>query len=552
MRRFPGARPALVAVALVLLGGLVGWALRKATTDDALPPPPTTAREVAPSKPRPSRAHAEPVAAPAPSPSPVELSPVKPAVLGEIVGRVLLLPQRTPVAGATVELWTGSTVAVSPCGRTVRTGRDGVFRFPGCAPAYYRADANVEGLGCRSAAGRVSSGAGADLGDLVFGTGGAVEGHVVGPDGPAGGASAYACLGGIGGKRTKTVVDAEGNYRFGDLDPGKYVMGLDLDTPRTRYGLTVVVEEGKTVRCDFGAPASLAGRVTLDGVAVKAGQVALDRPDGISVSREFKDGVYRLDGLDPGDANVHVTIDGDHSLVAPRERVHVVVGENEFDFYVRRADLVALPSASVFYAGLSGGSAQVHGRVVAKATGQPLASSDFQLGVYAIDKNGNAAGARLGSLRFGSDGRFTISNLQAGRRRLIAAPSIGGLRERRMDVYAGGKTPEVEVALEPMATGKVAFHVKDGDGVPLTNVMFSDWTNVVVKPGVPISPPSWGGISPSGTFERHLEIGPHDIRVSTCQTAPGGKVTIDREAQATIEVVEGKTTDVDIVLRPKQ
>lgn len=544
------ARTAVSAALLLLVGGLAGWAIRTATTDVPAPPAPRLAS--APAKPRPPRRHEEP---PPPPEEPAVEVPPRPAVASaELVGRVVLLPQRTPVAGAVIDLWSGSATGVSPSGRRAASGEDGVFRFSGCKAGYYRAEAQVAGLGSRNASTTLAAGAGADFGDLVFGDGGVLEGRAIGSSGPLSRSTAFVSRT-VGGSRTNVPTDDDGKYRFGDLAPGRYVVGVDLDGSRGLYGPFVVVEAGKTTRCDLGPPAHLAGRVTLDGVAAADGRVSVSRPDGVTTSGECRGGTFRVENLEPGEATVQVRL-GDGRTTPPR-RVKLVGGENILDIDAKAAETAVVPKVSqrLIEARFNGGAAQIHGRAFARSTGKPLARTDVQLELHVLDDDGDDVGfVCLGEV--GSDGRFTFGSLQPGRRRIVARSLTGVLREKTVDVNVaeGAKVENVEVALEPLPTGKVVFSVKDQEGRGVADVPVSFWdiTNIDMKAGGTVTCSAVTCGSKNGVFERNYEAGRRVVRLWTSQTSSDGKVTIDRETDVTIDVREGATTDVEVVLRPKK
>ena len=192
---------------------------------------------------------------------------------------------------------------------------------------------------------------------------------------------------------------------------------------------------------------------------------------------------------------------------------------------------------------------EVSGRVLAKASGRPLAAGEVQLCIVgAID--GRFVAAALP----GADGQFSFRSLRSGRLRLVAIPTTGSLREKTLDVdvAAGATVTNLEVALESMATGKVVFHVRSVDGRPFdqnTAVQFM----VVSPPGQPMPPGgSWGGTSPTGAFEWNYEVGKHVVRAFTVKAGPDGTVKVDHEAQVTLDVREGETADVDVVMQPKK
>jgi protocatechuate 3,4-dioxygenase beta subunit len=474
--------------------------------------------------------------------------------MAELVGRVVLAPKRTPVVGAIVKLWTDSAAGAGPWGRTAATGEDGVFRFPGCKPGSYRAEAQVADLGWRNASTTLAAGAGADFGDIVFGDGGVLEGRALGSNGPLARSTAFACRR-VGDLRMSVLTDDDGNYRFGDLVPGRYVVGVGLDGSRGLYGPFVVVEAGKTARCDVGPPAHLAGRVTLDGAAVADGRVSVTRTDGVTTSAEFHDGAFRLEKLWTGDATVQVRLAGGRAT--PARNVTLVAGENALDVDVKAGDVIAVPELSplLHEARFPGGSAQIHGRVFATATGKPLLRTDVQLELHVLDEDGGDIGfVCVGDTA--SDGQFTFRNLQPGRRRIVARSVAGNLREKTVDVNVaeGAKVENVEVALEPLPTGKVIFTVKDQEGHAIAGVPVSFWdiTNIDMRSSEPVTCAAWTVGSQNGVFERNYEPGRRVVRIWTGQTGSDGKSTIDRETDVTFDVVEGKTTDVEVVLHPKK
>jgi hypothetical protein len=181
--------------------------------------------------------------------------------------------------------------------------------------------------------------------------------------------------------------------------------------------------------------------------------------------------------------------------------------------------------------------------------------TDVQLELHVLDEDGGDIGfVCVGDTA--SDGQFTFRNLQPGRRRIVARSVAGNLREKTVDVNVaeGAKVEDIQVALEPLPTGKVVFTVRDQEGHAIAGVPVSFWdiTNIDMRSSEPVTCAAWTVGSQNGVFERNYEPGRRVVRIWTSQTSSDGKVTIDREADVTFNVREGATAEVEVVLRPKK
>lgn len=480
-------------LAVVAAAALAWWLLR----GDAFPPPggveehapaPPAAleEEGEPRFPRPGTPHPElprtpvasasapatPGAAPSRSPAskPREAFPEGPAAVGEVVGVVLLLPERTPVSGAVVRLiggGPGREVAPYPAISSATTGDNGIFRIEGFAPGAYVFEAAVGGRSPRQFRATIPETGGVDGIEILLGAGGAVEGRVDGPSGPAAEVAVKVNRSGTGGgpgflaRRT----DAGGNYRFEDLPSGDYSVEVGERDSGGRSG-SVTVEAGRTVRLDFPAGASVSGTILDEaGDAVPDAYVRVIRVGGPYAStqtRTGKEGAYRLDAIEPGAVRIQVQVTGEGGYAMNVLDATLVPGEN-------RADIR-------FGQGPSG--AGIAGRIFERATGAPV-GAPAQVTLYAAEeKDGEAGPATLfwGSAFADAQGRFRFPALMAGAYRLVVQPNRRGLAMGAAEVVLrpGERRMDLEIGLDPWvpperraSVAALSGVVADADGRPL-------------------------------------------------------------------------------------
>jgi len=335
----PAMRGAAAVATLFGVGAIAGWALHAGPTKEE-----PSAAASAPIAPRPTRKRV-----PQPMPveeTPVVLEPPAPAAVGEIVGRAVLAPRRTPIAGAVVGLSArDSSRQLADTGRAATTDSDGVFRLAAVAPGDWWLVARLADHGARSALVTVRSGAGVDGVDFVFGDGGAIEGRVLTAAGPLAGASVFASRGTTsGGPRAASArTDGDGGFRFEDIVPGKtgeHVVCVDVD-PGSPWTEHVTVVAGEMVRCDFAPPARLTGRVTLDGVPVPSGFVTVTLRDGRNWGGGIEEGAFALRNIGRGEGSVTVRVVADSTFTVTGPPVTLAAGDNPLEIRLGEGDRTA-------------------------------------------------------------------------------------------------------------------------------------------------------------------------------------------------------------------
>ncbi len=464
-----------VASGILVAGAVLWWALRP----DASPPAPVgtvdggkapTPREIATPVsrgpepgpgtigvvPSPGKAAgpprgepAKPASPAAPRAVPVEdLPPDTRAGPGDVVGRVLLLPGSTPVAGAKVRLLggrPGHDVPPFPRVSSATTGPSGVFRIRGFAPGEYLFEVLIEGRLPHRFRASLAPGSGADGIEVLFGTGGGIEGTVAVASGAAAGGLEVLAEGTEGRGSVRTRVGAEGAYRFEDILPGYFTVSvLPGRGSLRRRSAGVTVAEGKMARLDFPAGAALAGTL-LDGegAPVPGAIVRASRTEGAwagSQATTDTAGRWRIEDLEPGEWKVGVQVLGERGFSAEVATATVAPGENVLDIRLDRGDLAGA----------------IAGRVTSKATGKGLSSmapQEVQISLHALVEKEEGAwglGPYVATAFADAEGNYRFRSLRAGRYRLLLH-SFTGHRGRETDVEMrpGGVKEGMDFALEP-------------------------------------------------------------------------------------------------------
>jgi RNA polymerase sigma factor (sigma-70 family) len=547
---------AAVAAGLLTTCGLAWWALsasasapvevaqqaapaparplvRMARAPRAAPPapesPPVTQAMQAPAPPPAAALQAMVQAAP---PAPPAAAPPQPAApVGEVAGRVLLLGDRSPVEGATVTLRDASPAkdGVKPAEiQPLTTGATGQFRFRGVPVGTYVLHASKEGLAERTMPGVTLTDSGGVEGlEVLLAAGGAIAGLVTDAQGaPVAGLSVTTQWDGppIGSAATTTGDD--GTFRFERLVAGRHHVVLKR-APDKEQSTYVTVVDGETARADFAATAALTG-VVLDerGAAVAGATVrASSSQSGKYVSERAKTdeaGRFRVEGLTEGEWTVSVQTSGDDAFAADLATVTVASGDQD----------VALRLAA----------GAIAGRVFVKATGEAVGVRAAQISLYSLVQ-GPGGAWRMGpsaGMAFGNkDGTFRFRGVAPGRYRLVVTPQDKSLHAFEKDIDVASTAVEgVEVALEGSRNGTVRIVVKDPDGKPVEGVSL---TTVTDEPGGGSSATSLhASVESPGVYLAPVEAGHRKICVFREDFQP---------TDVTLEVVEGQTAQVDVVLR---
>jgi len=341
--------------------------------------------------------------------------PDGPAGPGEVVGRVLAMPGRTPVGGAVVE-FIGSSSGGGPKGpSSVTTGGNGVFRLK-LAPGRYNMKASLEGHLPREFFVSMPSTGGVDRVEVLFGGGATVEGRVLGPDGPVAGAELTLNAGVMFFSNPTSQTDADGRYRFEDVPAGARidVTARVGDVWRSLHANLVA---GGTAHLDFDVSrtseqAALAGRVTDRGSAVVGASLMASNAASSGTATTGSDGGFRFTGLGIGDTRITLTCYDVASY--RRDTVHVqtlplVPGENRLEVRLGEGDLVG----------------EVSGRALRKSTGTPI--DMVQLTLYVLEEKAEGAWtvgdqvATAECARLGAPGSYRVRGLRPGRYRMIAS-----------------------------------------------------------------------------------------------------------------------------------
>ncbi len=458
-----------VIVALLALAGLVWWALQDGSKPaPAEPPGPATTaaqdndgRSEGPGDRRrrvrlPGKESAEaPATDDSPSEEPSKSAPVAeapqrenlpegPAAVGELVGRGLLFPDRSPIEGAVVRVrWgvPGRDVVPYPDPEQVTTGPNGIFRIAGFAPGTYQFEAALEGRAPRRFRVVFTAAQPADEVEVLFGAGGRVEGRLESADGPAAGVTVRINRSGVGGGPglLSGTTDAAGEFRFEDLPPGAY--GLEVDGAGAFHSRTasVTVIAGETSRVEFASQAFLAGVVTWDGERLAEAIVRVARNGGeyrSEQSQSAADGAFRVDGLTPGEHRITVQVLDDPGFAVDVATTTLVAGENRMDLLLGQGDLSATISGQLSTA-VPGGAPPSRAQITFLVMTEK-AEGTWELGAQVAMAFPDASGA------------FRVRGLRPGRYHVMVYPRGGNLQTARVDVTLapGERKGGFEIQLE--------------------------------------------------------------------------------------------------------
>jgi hypothetical protein len=228
-------------------------------------------------------------------------------------------------------------------------------------------------------------------------------------------------------------VDEAGAYVIGDLAPGTWAVMALAGSGRQAGGLVELVPDAShasTVELDLdfepAGTATLSGKVSNNGRPVVGAMVSAGRSDqtgggGGGQVETAADGSFRISGLAPGSYSVEAL---DLRTVVSADLAVELTGDQEvtIDF-------------------LTG---QLQGRVVAAATGEPIA------GATVTRERIDTPAWSLPPARSGADGAFDLGSASAGRYRVTAkAP---GFADGQATVeVAAGATATVDVQLAPLS-----------------------------------------------------------------------------------------------------
>jgi len=440
-------KSALVA-ALLLIGG-AWWALRDTSVSpdsklvevasEPVERQDDTASRRAPRGGREKPAETEPVpTAVVVATSPNENLVAGPAGPGEIVGRVLLLPGRNSVAGAVVEFY-GSPTGGAPVGAgKSTTGANGVFRLKMSSPGRYTLAAALSGHPTRQISITIPASGGIDGVEVLFGGGGAIEGRVIGADGPVADAEMTVSIGNVGQVTCRT--DVEGRYRFDDV-PAAGSVGVVAKYGASLRTANVEIVAGAVARCDFADQASLVGRLTDGGAPIAGATIWVQRRGGAysgAQDRTSKSGQFRVGGLELGDSVV--TLRFSDSTTNRQDSIQVLrltiaPGENHADIRLGEGDL----------------QGEISGRILKKSTGAATNHVAIRLSSLVEKIEGVWTDAGLvAEADVDPEGGYRVRALRPGRYRMVVFPT-GRIdvdaTQLEFDLAFGQRKTDFDVAL---------------------------------------------------------------------------------------------------------
>ena len=306
---------------------------------------------------------------------------------GSALGGVVLSETRQPVAGASVSLERGGG------GDETTTDGAGRFRFDHLSPARYTLRANVPGQSSEPAEAVVVEGEPVPDVTLVLSGGATLRGSVSGlPETLRGAVNVSA-----NGPRDywATVrTGPDGRFELSGVPAGQIAVRAgagDLASGTMRSAnASVSIAEGQTeaeVEIVFEGDGALSGRVTRGGRPVADARIVAGaaRTGRSASGRTDETGVYRIEGITPGECEVWVSADA-YGRAGNVSRTVSVDGEARLD--------VELPVASLF------------GLVVDASTKQPLA--EVRVGASLEGGSENRPGAATSD----SNGRFFVEELE--------------------------------------------------------------------------------------------------------------------------------------------
>ncbi len=451
---------------------------------------------------------------------------------GGSVDGIVMGPDKTPVAGARVQLWIGRVNEGGESGGVTTTDAGGRFHFEGVGKGIAIAIAQCDGLYQRELPAdgwwsalqsptpqtyRADAGPGIAANvEINMARGVRVAGKVEGPDGPFDGATVF-----VGGKRVRSGKD--GTFAAEGVAP----------TPTLQVGASAngfVLAENKTIAVIEGQP--------VEDVALRLQRQAVVRGK-----------VYAAPGLTLADARVTLEPQGG----APDEMMMPMMmggDEDAGEWHAVRSDgsfSIPVPSAEGKWAVRA--AADGHAPTTSKPFDVSPAQLEYEASVTlvvgdtisgrATSGGAGVAGARI-SVTQGFDGMdmgmmwdtgdsggatpivaiadgnglFSVSNLRAGKY-TVEASFPGLVKASKSGVKPGGTAVELALSPELEIAGKVLFD----DGSPCTGVMIQ-----AVREGGAGNPgmDAPGGGAPTGSDGRFVVRGLADGRYRLRVAAPWG------------------------------
>jgi hypothetical protein len=333
----------------------------------------------------------------------------------EIRGRV---GERGGQAVATARI-TAATPS-SPYAASVTTDADGQFTLSGLEDGRYSITARKNGF-VAATVDDVDAASGRPV-TLTLERGGTIVGRVVGvPEAEMG----FVRVSASGHNAAASEqVDAGGNFTLNGIPDGNVTITAYKPGPPMRQSAPKTVEvingSAPPVEIDFSAGITVRGRVTRNGLGANGGSVNFV-PRGRTATRVqlgmiAADGSYEVGGLEPGDYDVRVNVNGGGNDSVP----YSVVGNATFDIDLK--------------------GATVRGTVVDAATGVPLA--DVQISA----SSGSPQLRAWSSANSDGDGRFVLDMLPDGTFNVRANREHYAPATQTLTV-SGGSAPPLELRL---------------------------------------------------------------------------------------------------------
>jgi hypothetical protein len=347
---------------------------------------------------------------------------------GEVKGGVLDGYGAGFVAAAIVTLRVLDGITPS---RTVSTGPDGQFSFPGTPAADFILEAQDTTRGFRgSVSGTLPATASQVSVNVQLQPLTRLAGRVLEPDGVTPATNATVRLLGPSGPAT-TDTDALGRVAFADLPLGNYVLRADSRRTGATHSaaqtslVLSVVGNSPDFALSLAGVGSVSGRVLLgDGTTPAAGaEVVLESQ--VELFRGLAETVFAGTAGEFSIANIPV---GPYRLSAKSAALgSSAAGRIDLDGEADTIDLVL------------GASGSVRGRIVRAAGSQAVPGIDVSLTF-----NSQSGLPGIAVARTDAAGSFTSANIPLGSVRLEAiAPSVGGLARLAFTLTANGQTNDL-------------------------------------------------------------------------------------------------------------
>jgi protocatechuate 3,4-dioxygenase beta subunit len=374
----------------------------------------------------------------------------------------------------------------------------------------------------------VDSQSGVIRGRVVDGQGGAITDALVDAErefGPSGAAREVVRS---GGSRRPIMTNSDGRFAIEKLAPGTYALRA------YRCGGGETLAEGVSVGADanltISPTGSIAGRVVSEeGVPDEVTIALVDPQTGFSRRERFfrTAGEFALRDLPPG-----------------RFAVAVRAFDGTGDAEVELAEGQILTGLVVRLVG----RATVAGRVVSLDEGKPLPGYVIDVAPHAPgDRSMRGFDGRPKERLAGTDGRFVVEEVAAGRVRVFARPadfkedSRYGFVRRIVDLQGGGTTDLGDIGVAPIRarpgeTGDLGFDVKE------EVVQVESEGRLIVGDIRPDGPAARSGLVVDDVI---VSVDGHDVRGDymtywgLSSVPPGTTVTFDLARGASIRITAG-------------